>query len=186
MIPEQVRKHNAESSAKKYRPELVVMGEESAAGAKDHETGGPRVRTGIDGLVEAASMPEADIVLNGLSGAIGLRPSLAALQNGRRLALANKESLVMAGPLMMDAASNAGAEIIPVDSEHSAVFYCLGGQRDAGPEVVKIWLTASGGPFRDWPAVDIRKATRAEPRQEVIYDALGISDRPGRTEKTVA
>jgi 1-deoxy-D-xylulose-5-phosphate reductoisomerase len=156
--------------AAEFSPDLVALGDESAAAPAGLESTGATVRTGIDGLVEAAAMPEADIVLNGLSGAIGLRPSLAALENGHRLALANKESLVMAGRLIMAAAGRRGAEIIPVDSEHNAIFQCLGGRRTAGSEVKKVWLTASGGPFRDWMPQDIEKATPGQALNHPTWD----------------
>lgn len=110
-------------------------------------------------LVEAASHPDADIVLNAVVGAAGLDATLAALRAGKRVALANKETLVMAGDLIRAAADAGGGELIPVDSEHSAVFQCVSG-RDPG--LRRLILTASGGPFRDWEPARIRAATVAE------------------------
>lgn len=110
-------------------------------------------------LVEAASHPDADIVLNAVVGAAGLDATLAALRAGKRVALANKETLVMAGDLIRAAARAGGGELVPVDSEHSAVFQCVTG-REA--DLRRLILTASGGPFRDWDPARIQAATVAE------------------------
>lgn len=111
--------------------------------------------TGPDAVTRLVEDTEADVVLNGLVGALGLRPTLAALRTGARLALANKESLVAGGPLVVKAA--APGQIVPVDSEHSALAQCLrGGSPD---EVAKLVLTASGGPFRGWSAADLERVT---------------------------
>src|SRR5581483_8993740 len=108
-------------------------------------------------LVEAATRPDADIVLNGIVGAAGLEATLAALSCGKRVALANKESLVMAGELVMRAAQQGGGEVIPVDSEHSGVLQCLTGR--APEDLVRVILTASGGPFRTWTPDQLMQAT---------------------------
>jgi 1-deoxy-D-xylulose-5-phosphate reductoisomerase len=108
-------------------------------------------------LVEAATRDDVDIVLNAVVGAAGLDATLAALEHGKRVALANKESLVMAGELVIAAAKQGGGEIVPVDSEHSAILQCLGG-RGTG-DIRRLVITASGGPFRQWTAADLRKAT---------------------------
>jgi 1-deoxy-D-xylulose-5-phosphate reductoisomerase len=108
-------------------------------------------------LVEAATRPDVDIVLNAVVGAAGLDATLAALEHGKRVALANKESLVMAGDLVLDAARKSGAEIVPVDSEHSAILQCLNGR--SASDVRRLVITASGGPFREWPAERLQKAT---------------------------
>ena len=100
----------------------------------------------MDGLLEAATLPTADTVVTAVSGMIGLRPTLAAIRERKRIALANKETLVCAGELVMQEAARCGAEIIPVDSEHSAIFQCLMGCRDRN-EVRRLILTCSGGPF---------------------------------------
>jgi len=110
-------------------------------------------------LVEAATLPDADIVLNAVVGSAGLDATLAALRAGKRVALANKETLVMAGELVRAAAVSGGGELVPVDSEHSAVLQCLNG-RELG--LARLILTASGGPFRSWDADRIRGATVAE------------------------
>lgn len=112
--------------------------------------------TGPECLIEAATRPDVDIVVNGVVGAAGLEATLAALRAGKRVALANKEALVMAGELARCAASEGGGEIIPVDSEHSAVFQCLGGKPQHFSRII---LTASGGPFHTWSAAKVRRAT---------------------------
>jgi len=110
-------------------------------------------------LVEAATHPEADIVVNAVVGAAGLEATLAALRAGKRVALANKESLVMAGDLVLRAAAAGGGEIVPIDSEHSAVLQCITGHPEA---LARLILTASGGPFREWPLERVRAASVAE------------------------
>jgi 1-deoxy-D-xylulose-5-phosphate reductoisomerase len=116
-----------------------------------------RWRTGERCLVEAATRDDVDIVLNAVVGAAGLDATLAALEAGKRVALANKETLVMAGDLARAAAKRGGGEIVPVDSEHSAILQCLAGRRPA--DVRRVILTASGGPFRAWPAERLARAT---------------------------
>ncbi len=117
-------------------------------------------RSGRDCLVEAATRPDVDIVLNGIVGAAGLEATLAALRAGKRVALANKETLVMAGELVMRTARECGGEIVPVDSEHSAVLQCVAGRRPE--DLQRLILTASGGPFHAWEAERVRHATVAE------------------------
>jgi 1-deoxy-D-xylulose-5-phosphate reductoisomerase len=124
-------------------------------------TGAPvpdRWRRGAACLTEAATLAEADIVLNAVVGAAGLDATLAALAAGKRVALANKETLVVAGELVRQAAVSGGGEIIPVDSEHSAILQCIGSRN--GASVRRLVLTASGGPFRDWSRERIESATR--------------------------
>ncbi len=115
--------------------------------------------TGAQCLVEAATHPDVDIVVNAVVGAAGLDATLAALRAGKRVALANKETLVMAGPLVAEAAAAGGGELVPVDSEHSAVLQCVAAGSSALSRLV---LTASGGPFREWPAERLAVATVAE------------------------
>ena len=115
---------------------------------------------GKESLVEAATRPDVDVVLNGIVGAAGLEATLAALGAGKRVALANKETLVMAGDLVSDAARRGGGEIVPVDSEHSAVLQCLSGR--PGNNLARIILTASGGPFHAWVAERVHSATVQE------------------------
>lgn len=111
-------------------------------------------------LVEAATRSDVDIVLNAVVGAAGLDATLAALEAGKRVALANKETLVMAGHLVRQAMERGGGEIVPVDSEHSAILQCMAGRRQ--DEVRRVVLTASGGPFRDWPREKADRATAEE------------------------
>lgn len=118
-------------------------------------------------LVEAATHPDVGIVVNGIVGAAGLEATLAALRAGKRVALANKETLVMAGELVLQAARTGGGEIVPVDSEHSAVLQCLTG-RDVR-EVSRLILTASGGPFRTWDPARIPGATVAQALQHPTW-----------------
>ncbi len=118
----------------------------------------PEWRLGADALVEAATRDDVDIVLNAVVGVAGMDATLAALEAGKRVALANKESLVVAGELATAACATSGGEIVPVDSEHSAILQCLGNRRV--DEVRRLIITASGGPFREWDAARIHGATR--------------------------
>ena len=120
---------------------------------------GVEAAAGRTALIEAAARP-ADWVMSAIVGAAGLAPGLAALEQGATLALANKESLVTAGPLVMAAARASGARILPVDSEHSAIFQALAGEDIA--TVTRVIITASGGAFRDWPLERLAQATVAE------------------------
>lgn len=137
-----------EAQARQFRPRLCVMGtREGAEELEKRLKGLPiTVRWGMDGLLEAATMEDAGVVVTAVMGMIGLKPTLAAIAAKKRIGLANKETLVCAGELVMEAAERHGAEIIPVDSEHSAIFQCLMGCRDRG-EIRRLILTASGGPF---------------------------------------
>ncbi len=120
---------------------------------------GNGIPCGSEVLVEAATHPEADVVVNAVVGAAGLEATLAALEAGKRVALANKETLVMAGELVAASLARGGGELIPVDSEHSAVLQCLA---DQSTPLTRLILTASGGPFREWPAERVARATVAE------------------------
>ena len=124
-----------------------------------HANGGCRAewRTGVAALTDAATRDDVDIVLNAVVGAAGLDATLAALEAGKRVALANKETLVLAGELVAEACRRGGGEIVPVDSEHSAILQCLAGRTTA--DVRRVVLTASGGPFRDWPGERLARAT---------------------------
>jgi 1-deoxy-D-xylulose-5-phosphate reductoisomerase len=118
-------------------------------------------------LIEAATRDDVDIVINAVVGAAGLDATLAALEKGKRVALANKESLVMGGALVAAAAARGGGELVPVDSEHSAILQCIAGRPEA--EVRRLVLTASGGPFRLWDAERIRGATLADALQHPTW-----------------
>ena len=156
----------AEQQARDLHPELVAVFDETAAKALRQRLTDTdiRVESGEAGLIEAAVIPSADCVVTAVSGAIGLKPTLAAIDTGRRIALANKETLVCAGEIVMARAAEQGAEIIPVDSEHSAIFQCLTGRNRA--ELHKILLTGSGGPFRGRPISELWDIT---PEQAVKH-----------------
>jgi len=146
------RKDQLAAQAAAFRPAFVSL----VGGGH----GGDGWREGKESLVEAASRPDVDIVLNGVVGAAGLEATLAALGAGKRVALANKETLVMAGDLVCEAARRGGGEIVPVDSEHSAVLQCASGR--PGSDLARIILTASGGPFHAWEAERVHSATVQE------------------------
>lgn len=148
--------------ARAFRPRLAVIADPAVerqipAGAFPRET---ELRFGCDAVVEAARSTDVDTVVSGIVGAAGLRSTWAALEHGKRVALANKETLVVAGPLVTELAESRGAELLPVDSEHSALFQSL--QAGRKNEVDRLILTASGGPFRNWSAERIAAATREE------------------------
>ena len=136
-----------EAQAREFLPRYAVMYDVSAAAELSRRLADTAVKvlSGIDGLCELAALPEADLVLNALSGMVGLRPTLAALTAGKTVALANKETLVAGGRLITETARAHDARLIPVDSEHTAIFQCLQGEE--GNPVRSILLTASGGPF---------------------------------------
>lgn len=135
--------------AKNFQVKRICMFDEQSAKMLSAELGIP-VLTGMEGLQELASEPEVDIVINALMGAVGCLPTLSAIKNGKHVALANKETMVMAGPVIQDALKNNPKSFItPIDSEHSAIFQCLSGRPNV--EVENLQITASGGPFREWP-----------------------------------
>ena len=137
-----------EAQCRQYRPELAVLTDEAAAEELKVRLADMNIRVlaGAEALCEAAALPEADTVVVAVCGFAALRPTLTALHEKKRIALANKETMVCAGQIMQAAAWESGAEIIPVDSEHSAIFQCLMGCRDRA-EVKRLILTCSGGPF---------------------------------------
>ena len=139
-----------EEQIREFHPKLaVVWDEDKAKELKAKVADLPvKVSFGMDGLLEAASMPEADMVLTAVVGMIGIRPTIAAMKAGKDIALANKETLVTAGHIIMSTAKENGVTIYPVDSEHSAIFQALTGENIK--RVSRILLTASGGPFRGW------------------------------------
>ena len=152
-----------EQQARQFRPRLAAVYDETAAKAlrialADTPT---RVVSGPEGLLEAAALPEADCVVTAVSGSVGLLPTLAAVDAGKRIALANKETLVCAGAIVMARTAERGAEIVPVDSEHSAIFQSLGGVL-RNPAMKRILLTASGGPFRGMTREETYGKTPAE------------------------
>ena len=152
-----------EQQARRFRPCLVAVFEEPAARALRERLGDTpiQVMSGMEGLLAAASLPEADTVVTAVMGSVGLEPTLAAIREKKRIALANKETLVCAGELVMAEAKKYGAEIVPVDSEHSAIFQSLQGCRDRG-EVKRLLLTCSGGPFFGKSFQELENMTAAD------------------------
>ena len=155
-----------EQQARQFQPDFVAVYDEAAAKRfKIAVADTPiRVGSGIGGLMEAATLHQADCVVTAVSGAIGLRPTLAAIDERKRIALANKETLVCAGEIVMRRAKEKGAEIVPVDSEHSAIFQCLMGRKPG--ELHRILLTGSGGPFRGKARAELEDVT---PEQAVAH-----------------
>ncbi|HIV24360.1 MAG TPA: 1-deoxy-D-xylulose-5-phosphate reductoisomerase [Candidatus Scatomonas pullistercoris] len=148
-----------ERQIREFKPRLAAVWEEEKAKelkerVADTDT---RVTAGMEGLLEAAVLPEAELLVTAIVGMIGIRPTMAALEAGKDIALANKETLVTAGHLIMPLAAERGARILPVDSEHSAVFQCLHGE--SGKEVSRLLITASGGPFRGRTTEELKDVT---------------------------
>ena len=148
---------------RQFRPALAVMATEEAANALRQELSDLdlRIAWGEEGLIEAASMPEADCVITAVVGMVGLKPTLAAIRAGKRIGLANKETLVCAGELVMTEAERYGVEIIPVDSEHSAIFQCLMGCSQPR-QIKRLILTCSGGPFFGMTREQLKNVTKAD------------------------
>ena len=153
---------------RKYNVERVCMFNEAAA--KELEIVlGKKVLAGMEGLCELAADPKADIIINALMGAVGCLPTITAIEHGKHVALANKETMVMAGPVIWDKlAENPKSFITPIDSEHSAIFQCLeGGKRESEVEFLEI--TASGGPFREWPIEKFKNITVADALNHPVW-----------------
>lgn len=152
--------------AERFAPREAVLCDAEAA--LPDTPGTTRWRSGREAMMEVAAADDVDVVLNALVGAAGLEPTLAALEAGHRLALANKESLVAGGALVLDAARRGGAEIVPIDSEHSAILQCLEGHPEGS--VQKITLTASGGPFRGRGAAELESVDAASALEHPTWD----------------
>ena len=152
-----------ETQCRRYRPKLAVMADPAAAEELKTRLADMNIRVlaGSEALCEAAALPEADTVVVAVCGFAALRPTLTAIHEKKRIALANKETMVCAGPIMQAAAKASGAEIIPVDSEHSAIFQCLMGCRDRR-EVKRLILTCSGGPFFGKDREALSSVTRSD------------------------
>ena len=148
---------------RQFQPELAVMASEEAANALRQAVSDLPIRIawGEEGLIEAAAIESADCVITAVVGMVGLKPTLAAIRAGKRIGLANKETLVCAGELVMAEAEKYSVEIIPVDSEHSAIFQCLMGSRSP-KEVSRLILTCSGGPFFGMTREQLANVTRAD------------------------
>ena len=153
-----------EAQIREFRPEKVCVFQEEKA--KELQLRIPdlsvKVLSGMDGLIEAAAGTDAEIVVTAVVGMIGIRPTIAAMEAGKDIALANKETLVTAGHIIMPLAKEKNVRLLPVDSEHAAIFQCLNGEK--GNQIHKILLTASGGPFRGW--------TRKQMEKVQVEDAL--------------
>ncbi len=151
------------SQCREFRPELAVMSTREAAEALSKEISDLPIRVswGEEGLIEAATLPQADCVITAVVGMVGLKPTLAAIRAKKRIGLANKETLVCAGELVMAEAKQYDAEIIPVDSEHSAIFQCLMGCNHPR-EVKRLILTCSGGPFFNMDREQLKQVTKAD------------------------
>lgn len=144
-----------------FKPKLISMSSKDAVEEVKLRVSDPvRTTYGEEGLTEVATHPDATYLVSALVGSRGLVPTLAAIQAGKTIGLANKETLVMGGAIVMEEAKKAGVDILPIDSEHSAIHQCL--HRENPSQVRRIILTASGGPFRDWPREKIEDATREE------------------------
>lgn len=146
-----------EEQARRFRPRLAVLTDEKAAADLRVRLADlpVRVSAGMDGLCEAASLDNADMVLNAVVGMVGLVPTITAIEAGKDVALANKETLVAGGALVMDAVARRGVNLLPVDSEHSAIFQCLQGAPPGNRALKRIILTASGGPFFGKTAMEL-------------------------------
>ena len=148
---------------RQFHPKLAVMASESAAAELKKELSGMDIHIswGEEGLIQAATVEDADCVITAVVGMVGLKPTLAAIRAGKRIGLANKETLVCAGELVMAEADNYGVEIIPVDSEHSAIFQCLMGNSNPR-EMKRLILTCSGSPFYGKTREELQKVTKAD------------------------
>jgi 1-deoxy-D-xylulose-5-phosphate reductoisomerase len=155
--------------AREFRPEVAVVGDEGKLPELREALAGSGVEAaaGPEALCEAARRP-ADLTVAAIVGCAGLAPTMAAIEQGRTIALANKEALVSAGEVMTAAVARHGTTLLPTDSEHNAIFQCLAGNRVE--DVRSITLTASGGPFREWSAERLRSATRAEALRHPNWD----------------
>ena len=146
-----------------YRPARVSVQDEGVAGQLRDclpTRDGMEILAGVEGAVQVATAPEVDLVVSAMVGAVGLEPTLAAIAAGKGVALANKETLVAAGPVVMRAVQERGVPLIPVDSEHSAIFQAVQGQRRE--DIRRLWLTASGGPFLSWDLASLTQVTPAQ------------------------
>ena len=152
---------------RKFKVERVCMFDPKAAKELEKELGMP-VLAGMEGLCELAADPKADIIINALMGAVGCLPTITAIEHGKHVALANKETMVMAGPVIWDKlAENPKSFITPIDSEHSAIFQCLSGRPEKEVEFLEI--TASGGPFREWPVEKFESITVADALNHPVW-----------------
>lgn len=155
-----------EEQARQFRPSIAALADEKAAADLRVRLADTNVHVlgGLEGVLEAATFSGADTAIAALVGMAGLRPTLASIREGKRVCLANKETLVCAGPLVLEEAHDYGAKVYPVDSEHSAIFQCLEANRDRG-EVKRLILTCSGGPFYGKKREELQRVTREDALQ---------------------
>lgn len=149
-----------EEQVREFRPRAVCLAEEDAAGSLGRRISGVEVYAGEEGLAKIAASPEAEVVVSAIVGGAGLMPTLAAIEAGKDVAIANKEPLVMAGRIMTKAAKKSGAKILPIDSEHSAIWQSL--KDEDANKVKKLILTASGGPFRNFSLSQLYSVTKEQ------------------------
>ncbi len=154
--------------AREFHPQVVCLYDEPSAEKLRTLLPDTNVLSGEEGLRQLASHPEADFVLAGISGSAGLIPTFEAVSSGKTIGLANKETLVMAGDIVIRKANETGARIIPVDSEHNAIFQCLEGRSPS--QIKRLYLTASGGPFRDASIEQMQRATPEEALNHPTWD----------------
>ena len=159
-----------EEQARQFKPSIAALADEKAAADLRVRLADTNVHvlSGLEGVLEAATIPSADTAIAALVGMAGLRPTLASVREGKRVCLANKETLVVAGELINDLARFSGVPILPVDSEHSAVFQCLAGE--IGNQIEKVILTASGGPFRTCTMEQLTTVTKAQALKHPNWD----------------
>ena len=152
----------------RFRPRVVAVAGGDGADRLARGTGAPSVHTGVEGLIEAVTHPDVDMVISALPGSAGLVPTLKAIEAGKTIGLANKEILVMAGEIVMESARRNGVDILPVDSEHCAVHQCLAGQDP--DRVERVILTASGGPFRNSDPAALKRISSADALNHPTWD----------------
>ena len=164
------RVNEVEKQVREFKPKYVCMYDEAAAKELQAKISdlGIKVYSGMDGLLEMVSVPEADTVLTAVVGMIGIRPTIRAIESGKDIALANKETLVCAGHIIMPLAAKMGVKILPVDSEHSAIFQSLNGEPK--DKIEKILLTASSGPFRGKKRSELENMTAADALKHPNWD----------------
>ena len=152
----------------RFRPRVVAVAGGDGADRLARGAGAPSVHTGVEGLIEAVTHPDVDMVISALPGSAGLVPTLKAIEAGKTIGLANKEILVMAGEIVMESARRNGVDILPVDSEHCAVHQCLAGQDP--DRVERVILTASGGPFRNSDPAALKRISSADALNHPTWD----------------
>ncbi|AZR72379.1 1-deoxy-D-xylulose-5-phosphate reductoisomerase [Anoxybacter fermentans] len=161
------------TQALKYRPKMVVLMNSAFLDELEYRLKGTdiKVLAGMEGLIEAVTDPDVELIVNALVGAVGIRPTLEGIRAGKQIALANKETLVAAGELVMQEAQRYGIDILPIDSEHNAIFQALAGEDRS--KISRLILTASGGPFRNYSREELKKVTPAQALKHPNWDMGG-------------